>query len=151
MTSITPAYPQDFQHYFPMEVRFADIDSQSHVNNVAIMVYVESARTRYYQESGTWDGKDMSDLGVVVASIQCDYLEPILYGQEIRVGMKVARIGNKSLRYRFQVESADGQTAFARGEYVVVAYDHAAGRARVVPKAWRERIAAYEKNEELLA
>jgi len=57
----------------------------------------------------------------------------------------------KSLRFQFQVESADGETAFARGEVVMVAFDHAENRSRRVPQDWRQKLAAFEQNDEFLA
>ena len=38
MTSIQPSYPQEFPFYLDIQVRYADLDTQQHVNNVAIMV-----------------------------------------------------------------------------------------------------------------
>jgi acyl-CoA thioester hydrolase len=150
MTSIKPSYPSDFHFYQPIQVRYADLDTLRHVNNVAIMTYVEHARTGYYKATGIWDGEVRGGFGMVVASVKIDYLVSIQYEDEVRVGIKIASLGSKSLRYAFSVESADGARQFARGEVVMVAYDHEAGRSRVVPEAWRRSLAAYENDEELL-
>jgi len=150
MTSIKPAYPSDFKFYHPIQVRYADIDTLHHVNNVAIMEYVEHARTAYYKASGIWDGVMRGGFGMVVASVKIDYLTSIQYSDAVRVGIKLSNLGSKSLRYAFSVESADGETQFARGEVVMVAYDHEAGRSREIPAAWRQSLAAFENNEELL-
>ncbi len=150
MTSINPSYPNDFHFYQPIQVRYADLDTLRHVNNVAIMTYVEHARTGYYKAAGIWDGTVRGGFGMAVASVKIDYLVSIQYEDEVRVGIKIANLGSKSLRYAFSVESADGKTQFARGEVVMVAYDHEAGKSRQIPEAWRRSLAAYEKNEELL-
>ncbi|MEA4811006.1 MAG: thioesterase family protein [Anaerolineaceae bacterium] len=151
MTSIKPAYPKEFRYYQPIQVRYADLDTLHHVNNVAIMEYVEHARTGYYQVAGIWDGVMRGGFGMVVASVKIDYLVSIQYGDQVRVGIKIASLGGKSLRYAFSVESADGATQFARGEVVMVAYDHQSGRSREIPEEWRQNLAVYEKNKELLA
>jgi acyl-CoA thioester hydrolase len=149
MTSIKPSYPKDFLFYQPIQVRYADLDTLHHVNNVAIMAYVEHARTGYYKATGIWDGAIRSGFGMVVASVKIDYLVSIQYGNEVRVGIKTTNLGSKRLRFAFSVESEDGETKFARGEVVMVAYEHAAGRSREIPEAWRRSLAAYENNEEL--
>ncbi len=151
MTSLTSAYPKNFSYYHPIHVRYADLDTLLHVNNVAIMQYVETARTGYYRETGIWDGTMSGGFGMVVASIHIDYLVSIQFDDQVRVGIRTAHIGGKSLRFQFQVESADGETAFARGEVVMVAYNHAENKSRRVPQDWREKLAAFEHNEEFLA
>jgi acyl-CoA thioester hydrolase len=150
MTSIKPSSPNEFQIYQPIQVRYADLDTLHHVNNVAIMAYVEHARTGYYKAAGIWDGAIRGGFGMVVASVKIDYLVSIQYGDEVRVGIKAASLGSKSLRFAFSVESADGDTKFAHGEVVMVAYDHEAGHSRLIPEAWRRSLATYENNEELL-
>ncbi len=151
MTSLTSAYPKNFSYYHPIHVRYADLDTLLHVNNVAIMQYVETARTGYYRETGIWDGTMSGGFGMVVASIHIDYLVSIQFDDQVRVGIRTAHVGGKSLRFQFQVESADGETAFARGEAVMVAYNHAENKSRRVPQEWRQKLAAFEHNEEFLA
>jgi len=151
MTSLTPAYPKDFNYYHPIQVRYADLDTLLHVNNVAIMEYVETARVGYYRTVGIWDGAMTGGFGMVVASVHIDYLVSIQFDDTVRVGVRAANIGGKSLRFQFQVESADGKTAFARGEVVMVAFNHAENKSRRVPQDWRQKFAAFEQNDEFLA
>jgi len=151
MTSLTPAYPKKFNYYHPIQVRYADLDTLQHVNNVAILQYIETARTGYYKAAGIWDGTMSGGFGMVVASIHIDYVVSIMFDDQVRVGIRTAYVGGKSLRFQFQVESADGQTAFARGEVVMVAFDHAENKSRRVSQDWREKLAAFEHNEEFLA
>jgi len=87
VTTIPPSYPEKFSFYAPISVRYADLDPQRHVNNIAVLEYVETARTGYYQASGIWDGKTVENMGMVVASVKCDYISPIQYGQAVRVGI----------------------------------------------------------------
>ena len=151
MTSLTPAYPTDFKYYHPTQVRYADLDTLHHVNNVSILEYVETARIGYFRETGVWDGTLAGGFGMVIASLQIDYLVSIQFDDTVRVGVRTANIGGKSLRFQFQVESADGETVFARGEAVMVAFNHPEGKSRRVPQDWRETLARFEKNDEFLA
>lgn len=151
MTTRTPAYPTEFRFYAPIQIRYGDLDTLLHVNNVAVMQYVEMARTQYYAASGIWDGKVRQGFGMVVASVHIDYLKPITFqDREVRVGVMIGHLGSRSLRFRFQVESRDGQTAFARGEAVMVAYDLEAGHSVEIWPGWREKLAAFEGNPALL-
>jgi len=151
MTTITPSHPQEFPYYEEIKVRYADLDTLQHVNNVSILEYVETARTGYYRASGIWDGTIREGFGMVVASVKIDYLASIQFDDPVRVGIKVGHLGSKSLRFRFQVENSENQTVFARGEVVMVAYNQAEDHSMPVSQEWREKLAAFENNQELLA
>ena len=151
MSTITPSYPQEFPYYEDIKVRYADLDTLQHVNNVSILEYVETARTGYYRASGIWDGTIREGFGMVVASVKIDYLVSIQYDDPVRVGIKVGHLCSKSLRFRFQVENSENQTVFARGEVVMVAYNQAEDHSMPVSQEWREKLAAFENNQELLA
>ena len=135
---------EHFNYKHPIVVRYADLDPQQHVNNAAVVTYLESARMGYYQETGIWDGLSFGEFGMVVAALHIDYLLPIRFGQGVKVGLGVRHMGNKSLRFRFQVQDGDGQTTFARGEITMVAYDPQADRSIPIPEAWREKIEIFE-------
>ena len=146
MTTIKPAHPQQFVFYHPIIVRYADLDPQQHVNNAAYLTYLESARMGYYSESGLWNGQSVREIGMVVASLRIDYLKSILFGKKVRVGLMVSHIGNKSIRFQHQIEDAENGDVFARGEFVMVAYDSVNERSIRVPDDWRKKIAQFEKN-----
>ena len=151
MASIIPSTPKQFHFYHPIGVRYADLDTLRHVNNIAVLEYVETARTGYYKASGIWDGMIREGFGMVVASVHVDYKETIQFDDTVRVGVMVRALGNKSLRFWFQVESGDGERVYANGEVVMVKYDLEKQRSQLVPTEWRKKLAKFEENEELLA
>ncbi len=59
----------DFRFYYPVQVRYSDLDAQWHVNNARFLSIVESARLDYLRHLGLWDGSSFLDLGVIVADI----------------------------------------------------------------------------------
>lgn len=151
MTTIMPTYPQDFPYYQEIEVRYADLDTLQHVNNVTIMQYVENARIGYYQAAGIWDGKIRQGFGMVVASVKIDFVSSILFGDPVRVGIKTGRIGGKSITFRFQVENSQSGQVFARGEVVMVSFSQEEQKSVPVSQEWREKLASFDNNQELLA
>jgi len=134
----------EFRFYHPVEVRYADIDAQRHVNNVAFFAYMESARARYLQHLGLWDGKDFLKIGIIVAEAACTYKAAIGYGQPLRVGVRTARLGNKSLELHYTIEDGETGQEMATGRTIQVAYDYHANQTIPVPDAWRRVIAAFE-------
>ena len=128
----------------PIQVRYGDLDPQGHVNNARILTYIEQARITYLQTLALWDGGSFLDLGLIVADVHVSYLAPITLKQSVEVGMRVSRLGNKSLTFEYQVEDAESHVALARGETVMVAYDYHQHASIPVPQGWREAIAGYE-------
>lgn len=147
LTTPTPIQ-NHYNYYHPITVRYSDLDTQRHVNNAAFISFLESARMGYYQACGVWDGKSFDDFGFVVAALKIDYLKPILFGQTIRVGLGVIDMGNKSLRFHFEMEDNSGKIKFARGESVMVAVDRQNGQSIPISPEWREKINTFEKKRE---
>ena len=139
---------QSFTYYHPVTVRYGDLDPQGHVNNAAYMTYLEAARLGYYERSGIWSPASGDHTGMVVAHSEIDFLAPISYGQALRVGVRLEKMGTKSVIFDFLVEAADGSQAFARGRSVMVAYDNARETSRPIPPEWRKKLSDFEGNNE---
>ncbi len=135
---------EQFNFYQPIQVRYNDIDAQGHVNNAKYVTYIEFARFRYITEVGLWDGGSFMDLGLIVADVHVDYLAPIKLGQAIKVGVKVSRIGNKSMTVRYQVEDSNTGQIFATAETIMVSFDYNTQSTTPVSKRWRELVSKFE-------
>jgi Predicted thioesterase len=136
-----------FHFYYPLQVRYGDLDPQWHVNNAHFVTFIEQARFAYLLDLGLFDGEHFSDLGLIVADVHVAYLAPILLTQKIRIGVRVARIGAKSLTFEYQVEDETGGAPLARAETVMVAYDYHIHTSLPVSDAWREKISNFENRE----
>jgi acyl-CoA thioesterase FadM len=109
---------------------------------------MEQARARYFEHLGVWDGKDLDQWGSVLAETSCTFIEPIFFGQTIRVGVRTTRIGNKSMEMRYSLQDEASGRELARGVSIQVSYDYDLGRAVRVPDRWREAISAFEDLDE---
>ena len=90
--------------------------------------------------------KDQSfmELGVILADAHITYFEPIYFGQNIKVGVHVAKLGNKSMTWEQNIVDADTGRELAKGEIVMVAYDYVAQKTIPIPQDWREKIIRFE-------
>jgi acyl-CoA thioester hydrolase len=131
--------------YHPIEVRYGDLDPQGHVNNAKHLTYFEQARIHYMIELGLFT-RDQSfmQIGVIVADVHITYLEPIYFGQNIRVGVHAAKLGSKSMTWEQNIVDTDTGREAARGEVILVTYDYKDEKTIPVPPDWRERITAFE-------
>jgi acyl-CoA thioester hydrolase len=134
----------DFKFYIPVEIRYADLDPQWHVNNTRYLIYIENARLEYLIKLGLFDGESFLDLQMIIADVHVAYLAPIVLGQNIRVGTRTASIGNKSITFEYRVEDADTGDLLATGEVVGVTYDYRSQKTTPVPDEWRRIISEFE-------
>jgi acyl-CoA thioester hydrolase len=84
------------------------------------------------------------EIGVIIADIHLTYREPIYFGQNIKVGVRVAKLGNKSMIWEHNIVDADTEKELARGELIIVTYDYKAGKTIPIPHDWREKIVEFE-------
>ena len=134
-----------FNFYHPIEVRYGDLDPQGHVNNAKHLTYFEQARIAYKIKLGLFT-KDQSfmEIGVILADLHITYHEPIYFGQNIKVGVHVARLGNKSMTWEQNIVDADTGKELAKGEVVLVTYDYRDEKTVSIPQEWRDKIGAFE-------
>jgi acyl-CoA thioester hydrolase len=133
-----------FRFYHPIEVRYGDLDPQGHVNNASYLTYLEQARIAYIRFLGLWPSDSFLDIGIILADAQLTFRSSILFGQPVQVGVRVTRLGNKSLAMEYHME--DGQTGLelASGSTVLVAYDYRLGQTIPIPPLWRDTISKFE-------
>jgi acyl-CoA thioester hydrolase len=134
----------EYRFHLPIEVRYADIDAQGHVNNARYLTYLETARSNYLRHLGLWDGHSFLDIGTIVGDIHIRYLAPVGLTEKIQVDMRVARIGNKSFTIEYQIVDANTGSLKATAESVMIAYNYHRQTSVPVSAEWREKIGAFE-------
>jgi len=134
----------EFRYYHPIEVRYGDLDPQGHVNNAKFLTYLEQARIGYISQLGLWNGGSFLDVGIILADAHLVFRAPILFGQKVRVGVRVRRLGNKSLDMEYRLEDTGSEQELASGSTVLVAYDYRAELTIPIPDDWRKAIAIFE-------
>lgn len=115
-------------------VRFDDLDSYGHVNNVMIAEYLQQARIDFFQRHVAQ--ARAAHEGAVAVRHSIDYLAPIPFRVEpLQVGTWVSQVGTSSIGFVHEVR--DSETVFARAWTTIVAYDTSAGRKRPLTDAER--------------
>lgn len=135
----------DYKFFHPTEVRYGDLDPQGHVNNAKYLTYFEQARIYYLVKLGLFS-KDQSfmEVGLIVADIHITYHSTTHYGDEIKVGVKTTKIGNKSLTVAQCVMDANTGTVMASGTIIMVTFDYAGQKTIPVPQDWKKKISEFE-------
>lgn len=138
----------DFRFFHPIIVRYGDLDPQGHVNNAAYLTFLEHARVNYIRHLDLWDGKSFLKIGFILARVELDYKAPILMTDEIEVGVRTSRLGNKSLDMEYLVREIGGGKIYGVAKTVQVAFDYRAGKTIPLRPNWRETISGFEGLEQ---
>lgn len=101
--------------------RWADCDAYGHVNNAMYYNWIDTAVTTMLLDRGVLRGAATS-IGLCVTS-GCDFLAPIEFPQTVDAGVRLGRIGEKSLRYEVALFPTDGERPSAVGHFVHVFVD----------------------------
>ncbi len=135
-----------FRFYHSIEIRYGDLDPQGHVNNAKHLTYFEQARIAYLLELGLFT-KDQSfmEIGVILADVHITYLEPVYFGQNIKVGVHIAEMRNKSMTWDQNIVDVESGKEIAKGEVVMVTYDYREGKTIPIPQEWKEKISTFER------
>lgn len=110
--------PARYPVFMTVESRYADLDTNGHINNVAMVTYLEHARVRVQMEGGV--AVSAPGLGTMVASLAVEFIGQSHYPAPLTVHTALEDIGRTSVRY-VQVVTQDGRSvAFARTVMVLV-------------------------------
>jgi len=113
----------DFPCWYPVQIRFRDLDPLAHVNNTVYFTYFEEARSYYFDHLETrlneWPSReehqevesivshpphnpriqtrpDGSHYGILIKEVTCTYMLPLVRSDTVEVGVRVDRVGRTS-------------------------------------------------------
>lgn len=135
----------NFHFFYPLEIRYADLDPQGHVNNARFLTYFEQARVNYLIHLGLF-AKEQSfmNIGIIIADAHITFREPLYFRTDAQVGARISRIGNKSMQMEYTIRDMDTGLEVATGTTTIVTYDYATHQTIPVPTDWRDAIVKFE-------
>jgi acyl-CoA thioester hydrolase len=128
-----------YRHFLEIPTRWMDNDVYGHVNNVIYYSYFDTVVNGYLISSGSLDIERSPVIGLVVET-QCRYFKPITFPDTVRAGLRVARLGNSSVRYEIGLFRNDETVAAAQGHFVHVYVDRETRRPAGLPQQMREAL-----------
>lgn len=132
----TPDTRDAYRHFQMITTRWMDNDVYRHVNNVVYYSYFDTVVNQYLIEKGALDIEASAVVGLVVET-QCRYFSPIAFPQKVHAGIRVAHLGNSSVRYEVGLFRDDAVQAAAQGHFVHVYVDRATNRPVPLPDKLR--------------
>ena len=135
----TPSTRTDYPMFYSLESRWADNDIYGHINNVAYYAYFDSVVNRFLiEEGGLRPGVD-TIVGYVVHS-SADYFSPASYPATLTLGLRVIRIGEKSVRWEVGVFAPGAEQSCVTGTFTHAFVDLESGLSAPVPREIRRAI-----------
>ncbi len=128
----------DFPVKARIDVRWRDIDALGHVNNAVYFTYFEIARTRYYEAA--FGARSLDDIDFLVASIRCDYLSPVVFGETLEVGIRIPWVGRTSYGFAYEARVLEDGRVAARAESVQVRIDFRTNQKLPITPEWIEKV-----------
>jgi acyl-CoA thioester hydrolase len=150
--------------WYPLQIRFRDLDPLAHVNNTVYFTYFEEARSHYFDYLTPWlpewpsgeehQHRQESDsephnpriqtrafgqhYGLLVKEISCTYELPLIHSDLAEVGVRVARVGRTSFIMEHQIRDVtQHERIFATGMSIMVWCNYQTGRPHPVPPSLR--------------
>ncbi|GAB4486235.1 MAG: thioesterase family protein [Anaerolineales bacterium] len=134
-----------FRFHHPIEIRYADLDPQGHVNNARFLTYFEQARVHYLIHLGLFSKQQsFLEIGIILAEVTITFKAPVYFGAQARVGARVSRLGTKSMTMDYEMTDDQG-TLYATGSTAIVTFDYQTHATIPIPIAWREKISRFEQ------
>lgn len=132
----------DYRFFLTIPTRWADNDVYGHVNNVVYYAWFDTIVARFLLQSGAITLEDSPVIGLVVETL-CRYHAPVGFPDTVTAGLRVARIGNTSVRYEIAIFREAEDEAAADGHFVHVYVDRATQRStQPLAPAFRACLAA---------
>lgn len=139
MSRPSPRPRSDFRYFLPIDTRWMDNDVYGHVNNVTYYSYFDTAVNRYLIDAGALDIAASPVIGLVVET-GCQYFSSIAFPDRIEAAVRVARLGNSSVRYEVGIFREGEPLSAAHGHFVHVYVDRQSRRPASLPAALRRAL-----------
>lgn len=126
-----------------ISTRWMDNDAYGHVNNVVYYSWFDTAVNALLVECGLLDIQSGSTIGLVVET-GCKYARSVAFPEAVEAGVRIAQMGNSSIRWEVGLFTAAYEAPAAEGYFVHVYVDRATRRPQPIPDAWRRRLAEFQ-------
>jgi acyl-CoA thioester hydrolase len=121
---------ENYQHWIKDTIRFADLDTLGHVNNVAFATFFESGRVRFFADHQS--PVDSTELIWMAVKMTIEFKAQMNWPGEVDIGSRISHMGRTSMIIGAGL-FVDGQCT-STAECVMVFVDPVTSRPREIPE-----------------
>ncbi|MBS1269713.1 MAG: hypothetical protein MAG794_00664 [Gammaproteobacteria bacterium] len=108
-----------YPHCLTISTRWMDNDIYGHVNNVVYYSYFDTVVNEFLIREGGLDIHAGDTIGIAVET-RCNFFAPLEFPEAVDAGLRVAHLGNSSVRYEVGLFGEKRKTVAAAGDFVHV-------------------------------
>ena len=124
-------------------VAWGEQDAFGHVNNIYYFRWCETARIEFGERIGLLGMHQEHNIGPIMAHIGCNFRQPVVHPDTVRVGSRITRVGRTSMTMEHVIVS-DKLGVVADASSVLVLYDYASRKPHPIPEAMRRAVDALQ-------
>ena len=129
----------DYRVHRLIPTRWMDNDAYGHVNNVVYYSWFDTVVNAWLIEQGLLDIHHGTPIGLVVET-GCRYNRSVAFPEIVEAGLRIAKLGNSSVRWEVGLFTAGHEAPAAEGHFVHVYVDRETRRPAPLPDAWRQAL-----------
>ena len=121
-----------------LRIDWSEIDLFGHVNNLAILKYVQAARVNYLEAIGLMQSQAETRIGPILASTGCQFRKPLFYPGQVTAYSTVDAIKSSSFRIHHTLYNGRDEV-IADAQDIIVLFDFHKQHKLTIPGELRER------------
>jgi len=122
-----------------LRIDWSEIDVLGHINNLAILKYIQAGRVKYLESVGLLPIKPEKRTGPIIASTTCQFRKPLFYPGKVTVFSKVDLVKNTSFRIRYELLNEDAEIV-AEAHDIIVFFDFDKNTKLILPEDIKDKI-----------
>lgn len=128
-----------FKHRLPLQIRFTDVDVLGHVNNTVYLAFYDTGKAAFMTDTL---GRKIhwNEVDTVVANIDCAFMSPIFFGEDIEVLTACTSVHDKSFRLLQLIREKNTGEIKSMCETVMVSFDARTQKAMPLSDEWRQKL-----------
>jgi len=131
--------PEDFPIKLEIRIDWADTDFFGHVNNLAVMRYVQSARVLAIEESGMMQLHKEKNMAPILAQTSCRFVKQLFYPGTVVVCCRIDKIKTTSFQINHFIFDPAGEVV-AEAQDVLVLVNFLQNAKTPIPAVFREKL-----------
>lgn len=123
-----------FRFWWPVTVRWGEMDALGHVNNTVYLQYLEAARIAFFEAKG-WNSVDIGATaqGPVIVSQTFNYRRQLHYPADVEVGVACTEVRRRSFVLSYAVFRKGTEELIGDGSTVLAWLDYTINKSVEIP------------------
>jgi acyl-CoA thioester hydrolase len=134
-----PATRGSYKHFRSIPTRWYDNDVYQHINNIVYYAFFDTVINGYLMSEGGLNYETSAVVGLAIET-HCQFHRPIRFPQTVEAALRVAKLGNSSVRYEIGIFVEAEDECAAHGHFVHVFVNRSDNRPVPIPSELRRAL-----------